>query len=61
MTKSAISNNFTQKFKIDDRAIISTRKNTEKEYTPRWTKEVFTISQVQYVDPPTYKITNDYN
>ncbi|XP_065654803.1 uncharacterized protein LOC136081418 [Hydra vulgaris] len=31
----------------------------EKGYTPRWTEEVFTVSQVQFTDPPTYKITND--
>ncbi|XP_065680484.1 uncharacterized protein LOC136094471 [Hydra vulgaris] len=29
-------------------------------YTPRWAEEVFTISQVQYTDPPIYKIT-DHN
>ena len=25
---------------------------------PRWTEEIFTISKVQYTDPPTYKITD---
>jgi len=32
----------------------------EKSYTPRWTEEVFTVSKIQYTDPPTYKI-KDYN
>ncbi|XP_065680613.1 uncharacterized protein LOC136094546 [Hydra vulgaris] len=40
--------------------IIKKKATFEKEYTPRWTEEVFTVSQVQYTDPPTYKIT-DYN
>ena len=40
---------------------ISKKKLTfEKGYTPRWTEEVFTISAIQYTDPPTYKI-NDFN
>ena len=30
----------------------------EKEYTPRWTEEIFTVSKVLYTDPPTYKITD---
>jgi len=32
----------------------------EKSYTLRWTEEVFTVSKIQYTDPPTYKI-KDYN
>jgi len=32
----------------------------EKGYTPKWTEEVFTVSKIQYTDPPTYKI-KDYN
>ena len=49
------------KFSVGDKVRISVKKKTfEKGYTPRWTEEVFTISQVQYTDPPTYKIT-DYN
>ena len=28
----------------------------EKAYTPKWTEEVFTVSKIQYTDPPTYKI-----
>lgn len=49
------------KFSIGERVRITKKKKTfEKGYTPRWTEEVFTISQVQYTDPITYKIT-DYN
>ncbi|XP_065678209.1 uncharacterized protein LOC136093180 [Hydra vulgaris] len=44
-----------------DKVRITKKKATfEKGYTPRWSEEVFTISQIQYTDPPTYKIT-DYN
>jgi len=32
----------------------------EKAYTPKWIEEVFTVSKIQYADPPTYKI-KDYN
>ena len=28
----------------------------EKGYTPRWTEEVFTVSEVRYTDPITYKL-----
>jgi len=49
------------KFSIGDKVRITKKKNIfEKGYTPRWTEEVFTVSQIQYTDPPTYKIT-DYN
>lgn len=49
------------KFSVGERVRITKMKHTfEKGYTPRWTEEVFTISHVQYTDPPTYKIT-DYN
>ena len=39
-----------------------TKKKTmfEKSYMPKWTVEVFTVSKIQYTDPPTYKI-KDYN
>jgi len=39
-----------------------TKKKTmfEKSYMPKWTEEVFTVSKIQYTDPPTYKI-KDYN
>ncbi|XP_065660468.1 uncharacterized protein LOC136084386 [Hydra vulgaris] len=49
------------KFSIGDKVRITKKKGAfEKGYTPRWTEEVFTVSQVQCTDPPTYKIT-DYN
>ncbi len=50
------------RFSIGDKVRITVKKKTfEKGYTPRWTEEVFTVSQVQYTDPPTYKITDDNN
>ncbi|XP_065640548.1 uncharacterized protein LOC136073110 [Hydra vulgaris] len=56
-----ISNPIKPKFSIGDKVRITKKKGAfEKGYTPRWTEEVFTVSQVQYTDPPTYKIT-DYN
>ena len=49
------------KFSVGDKVRITKKKTTfEKGYTPRWTEEVFTVTQVQYTDPPTYKIS-DYN
>jgi len=49
------------KFSVGDKVrIIKKKKTFEKGYTPRWTEEIFTISQVQFTDPPTYKIT-DHN
>jgi len=46
-----------RKPKIGDRVRITKKKTIfDKGYTPRWTEEVFSISQVQYTDPPTYKI-----
>ncbi|XP_065645501.1 uncharacterized protein LOC136075975 [Hydra vulgaris] len=48
------------KFSIGDKVRITKKKGTfEKGYTPRWTEEVFTVSQVQFTDPPTYKITEN--
>ena len=44
----------------DNVRITKKRKTFEKGYTPLWPQEVFTISQVQYTNPPTYKIT-DYS
>ncbi|XP_065652802.1 uncharacterized protein LOC136080120 [Hydra vulgaris] len=50
------------KFYIDDRVRINKKKTTfEKGYTPRWTDEVFTVSKIQFTDPPTYKFTDDNN
>jgi hypothetical protein len=54
-----ISEPIAPKFSIGDKVRITKKKNIfEKGYTPRWTEEVFTVSQVQYTDPPTYKITD---
>lgn len=49
------------KFSVGDRVRIAKKKGTfEKGYTPRYTEEVFTVSAVQYTDPPTYKL-DDWN
>ena len=40
--------------------ITKKKSNFEKGYTPRWTEEVFTVSQIQYTDPPTYKISDHH-
>jgi len=45
--------------KIGDKVRITKKKNIfEKGYTPRWTEEIFTVSELRYTDPPTYKITD---
>jgi len=47
----------TPKFSIDDNVRITKKKGIfEKGYTPRWTEEVFTVSEVHYTDPITYKL-----
>ena len=49
------------KFLIGDHVRITKKKKTfDKEYTQRWTEEVFTISKIQLTIPMTHKIT-DYN
>ena len=49
------------KFKINDRVRITKKKaHFEKSYTSNWSEEIYTVSQVQFTDPPTYKII-DYN
>ena len=49
------------KFSRGYKVRITRKKGTfEKGYTPRWTEEVFTVSDVRYADPITYKIV-DYN
>ena len=51
----------TPKFKVGDKVRITRKKGVfEKGYTARWTEEVFTVSEVSYTDPITYKIV-DYN
>ena len=50
----------TPKFSLGDKVRITKKKKIfEKGYTPRWTEEVFSISKIQYTDPPTYKITDE--
>ena len=49
------------KFSVGDKVRITKKKsNFEKGYTPRWTEEVFTVSQIKYTDPPTYKISDHH-
>jgi len=51
----------TPKLKVSDEVRITRKKGVfEKGYTARWTEEVFTVSEVRYTDPITYKIV-DYN
>lgn len=46
-------------FAVGDRVRIPRKKGTfEKGYTPRWTEEVFTISEVLYTNPVTYRIVD---
>ena len=48
------------KFKIGDRVRISKYKSTfEKEYTPNWSTEIFTVDHVKSTKPVTYKL-KDY-
>ena len=47
------------KFSVGDKVRISKKKKTfEKEYTTRWTEEIFTIVEVKHTSPPTYKIAD---
>ena len=47
-------------FSVGERVrIVKKKKAFEKGYTPRWTEEVFTISNQQHTRPPTHKI-QDY-
>jgi len=47
------------KFKLGYTVRITREKTIfDKGYTPRWTEEIFTISQVQHTDAPTYKTTD---
>jgi len=49
------------KFSNDDNVRITKKTSIfEKGYTPRWTEEVFTVSEVRYTDPITYKL-KDFN
>jgi len=45
------------KFPVDDKVRITKKKSMfDKSYIPRWTEQVFTVSEVRYTDPVTYKI-----
>ena len=45
------------KFKVGDKVRISKKKKQfEKGFTPNWTEEIFTISNVKDTNPPTYHI-----
>ena len=45
------------KFRIGEKVRITKKKGVfEKGYTPRWTEEVFEISQVLPTQPPTYRL-----
>ncbi|XP_015124991.1 uncharacterized protein LOC107046796 [Diachasma alloeum] len=45
------------KFKVGDKVRVSKYKNVfEKGYTPNWTTEIFTISEVVNTNPVTYKL-----
>jgi transposase-like protein len=46
-------------FQVGDKVRISKKKSIfSKGYSPRWTEEIFTVSQIQYTDPITYKIAD---
>ena len=43
----------TPKFSVGDKVRITKKKKTfEKVYTPRWTEEVFKITEIKYTNPP---------
>ena len=45
------------KFSVDDKVRITKKIGIfDKGYTPNWTEEIFTVSEVRYTDPITYKI-----
>ena len=52
-------NNITPKFSVGDEVRISKKKKDfEKGYTARWTKEIFTIKEIRDTNPITYKLTD---
>ena len=56
----ARTNPVKPKFSIGDKVRITKKKTVfEKGYSTMWTEEVFTESQIQFTDPPTYKITDN--
>ena len=49
------------KFSVGETVRITKKKTVfENGYTLRWTEEVFTVSQIQYTNPPTYKISDNH-
>jgi len=50
--------NIKHKFMVGDKVRITKKSIFEKGYTPRWTEEIFTVSELRYTDLPTYKLTD---
>jgi hypothetical protein len=49
--------NSINKFNVGDRVRITRyKKHFEKGYTPKWTKEIFVINEVNSTNPITYKL-----
>ena len=47
----------TKKIKVGDRVgITKYKKYFEKGYTPKWTKEIFIVEEVNNTNPITYKL-----
>ena len=48
------------KFQVGDKVRISREKRTfEKGFTPNWTDQIYTITEIKETIPPTYKIKDD--
>ena len=57
----ARTNPVIPEFSVGDKVRITKKKSIfEKGYTPRLTEEVFTVSKIQYTDPPIYKISDHH-
>ncbi|XP_044013993.1 uncharacterized protein LOC122856383 [Aphidius gifuensis] len=60
--KSVLDGRIPQKLHIGDKVRISKYKTVfEKGYTPNFTTEIFTIKEVKYTDPVTYKLIDYKN
>ena len=58
----ARTNPVKPEFSVRDKVRITNKKTVfEKGYTPRWTEEIFTVSQIHFTDPPTYKISDHHD
>ena len=56
----ARTNPVKPKFSVGDKVRITKKKTVfEKGCTTRWTEEVFNKSEIQFTDPPTYKIIDN--